>query len=1755
MPSETIQDEPSYETNIEVLTPAEIAGWVWRVGQPDLALKIDIVCGGNVVATTVADIMRPDLLAAKKGSGRHGFVLKFDPPLRTAEPPLVRLSEEPYSPLTTFRKHEWPTAGLLSDVKSPLQPDLHCEGYIETLTRSVISGWVWRPDSPNVQLTVEVMLCERVLAKAVADTFRPDLQDAKVGTGRYGFVFTFDPPIAGSAPPTVRVAESPSQYLKTVRQFEWPNNIHPTQTTQSPDQNMIESNIEIFTRSVIAGWVWKVGEPDLPLNVDALVQGQVIASTVANVMRQDLLDANKGSGRHGFLITFDPPLGCAEPPILKLAGDPEVTLSSLHELQWPEEGEAYFGVEKPSPYESNVEIFTRSLIAGWVWRTDKPDLCLPVEAVVGDKTVAVATADILRHDLITAKKGSGRHGFELHFDPPLKDGIPIIRLAEEPRTPLNNTFGRAFPSLENELTPLKAPSEPCSFQGAVDFATNRKAIGWAWDPSSPQTRLTVEAVQAGQVIGTAACDRHRDDLRAFGKGDGDYGFEIEYDAESINYGAFQVRVSGTDFILPFPATSVASERPRSVEEADKSPSVPTKENRYEVHIDAATRESIHGWAWCPKDPERQLSIEAILNDQVIGRTRANTLRQDLVRHGKGTGRYGFSLRFYEFIIGDEPPLLRIVPDDSVETVGTAKLPVLSEQHRRQLELATVDGLVSDHLQFTQRGPEFEEIQTDLLSPETRRRVVNWPLIIAFYLPQFHSIPENNAFWGEGFTEWRQLPRGLPRFPGHYQPRIPRDLGFYTLGSESILSEQVRMAAAAGVGAFCYYYYWFNGKRVLEAPLDVHLNSSVDMPFLVMWANENWTKTWDGFEDNVLLRQDYKDEDEDDLIADLARHFKDSRYVRLEGRPLFIIYNIRHVPEVETTVQRWREKLTNDYDENVLFFMAQAFEAKDPRTFKLDGAIEFPPHKLAAPHPGRETPDAYSSQYKGRVIAYDDFVSTSLNESTPDYPLIKTAVPSWDNDARRPNRGLTLEGVSPRKYQTWIAELVQRALDVPVFGTPVLAINAWNEWAEAAYLEPDVYFGAAFLNATARGVLSGVQNFVPLDQRRQNDLRVSVIMPCYNHARFLPERIESVTRQLTRPDEIIFLDDCSTDDSPLVAERLLRSCGIPFKILRNARNSGGVFRQWLKGIQHASHELIWIAETDDSCDKLFLSYILPAFDRHDVMAVFGKIQCIDPDGNPRDDLKTYFDGFTSFSWDKSVVVPAAVAFGYDFAVRNVIPNASGLVFRKPSLTASEVSRLTSYTFAGDWFFYSLVVRGGSLAYRHKAKSYFRVNPNSASRSSFFGEKHLREHQMVLEDLAAEYGVTDAAVVGHSQRLAALLPGETPEALAERFRAAILPIKRRFHFCIAAHSFGVGGGEVLPLELANGLRARGFHVSYLVLEREIGGPSIRGRLRNDIPVFYWSDVCTSIDTFVRDYQIGVFNSHNVGVEIAMSRQHKVIDAAWIVTLHGGYETVPQYIDEPFISYVGSNVDRWLFIAEKNKSPLLSKGLRAADFVRCFNSVRNDSFDWIDRDSFRDQHGIPREAFCVFICSRAIPEKGWNMVVEVAACAARMSRQDVHVCLIGTGPAADEIKTEQAGNRFVHVLGYIENPIRFFRCFDLGMFPSVYAGESFPLFLLECFEAGVPVLSTDIGEIPYIMDGEGQRPGWIVPWSLDQPEIVGLMADYVVRFMTDIVERRRARLAARHAADRFNFDKMIDFYVEQASEVVHRRQELRFAGGKPF
>ena len=350
------------------------------------------------------------------------------------------------------------------------------------------------------------------------------------------------------------------------------------------------------------------------------------------------------------------------------------------------------------------------------------------------------------------------------------------------------------------------------------------------------------------------------------------------------------------------------------------------------------------------------------------------------------------------------------------------------------------------------------VQANLSDPLAR--------LIAFYLPQFHAIPENDAWWGKGFTEWSNVRPAQPMFPGHHQPHEPLDLGYYDLTDTETQKRQIELARLYGVGGFCFYWYWFGGKRLLEKPVENWLNNpELDFPFCICWANENWTRRWDGKDADVLMGQNHSPQDDLAFIAELAPYLRDPRYIRVNQKPLLLVYRPSLLPDPAATAGRWRDWCRQNGIGEIYLAYTQSFEMADPKTYGFDAAIEFPPNN-ASPTVLTERIRDLDPEFSGIIYDWNSYVDRSRDYPKPDYRLIRSVCPSWDNTARRKKAGAIFLNNTPGEYGAWLGNAITRTLaDAPTPDERIIFCNAWNEWAEGAHLEPDTRFGYAWLETT------------------------------------------------------------------------------------------------------------------------------------------------------------------------------------------------------------------------------------------------------------------------------------------------------------------------------------------------------------------------------------------------------------------------------------------------------------------------------------------------------------------------------------------------------------------------------------------------------------------------------------------------------------------------------------------------------------------
>ncbi|HEY3251747.1 MAG TPA: glycoside hydrolase family 99-like domain-containing protein [Ignavibacteria bacterium] len=360
-------------------------------------------------------------------------------------------------------------------------------------------------------------------------------------------------------------------------------------------------------------------------------------------------------------------------------------------------------------------------------------------------------------------------------------------------------------------------------------------------------------------------------------------------------------------------------------------------------------------------------------------------------------------------------------------------------------------------------------------------------IIAFYLPQYHAITENDEWWGKGFTDWINVVRGKPRFRGHYQPHLPADLGFYDLRHQETRIAQSELARAYGITGFCYHHYWFNGKMLLEKPFnEVLASGKPDFPFCLCWANENWTRRWDGLDNEILMKQNYDEYDPEMHMSWLVKAFSDKRYIQVDGKPLFLIYNTADIQDLSSKISIWRKTAKKSGFENLYLCSVNSVHNRmsDTESINLgfDALVDFIPNMETLKFKKKTYLPKYflyllinkliillrlenkvNTLPLTSVFSYKAIANHKMNKQFNNYKILPCVIPSWDNSARKKISNV-IQNEDPILYQKWLNAALKSVGHYSA-EEQIVFINAWNEWAEGCHLEPDLKNGRKFLEAT------------------------------------------------------------------------------------------------------------------------------------------------------------------------------------------------------------------------------------------------------------------------------------------------------------------------------------------------------------------------------------------------------------------------------------------------------------------------------------------------------------------------------------------------------------------------------------------------------------------------------------------------------------------------------------------------------------------
>ena len=590
-----------------------------------------------------------------------------------------------------------------------------------------------------------------------------------------------------------------------------------------------------------------------------------------------------------------------------------------------------------------------------------------------------------------------------------------------------------------------------------------------------------------------------------------------------------------------------------------------------------------------------------------------------------------------------------------------------------------------------------------------------------------------------------------------------------------------------------------------------------------------------------------------------------------------------------------------------------------------------------------------------------------------------------------------------------------------------------------------------------------ENFLPL---------VSVIVPNFNHAPFLPQRLETIYNQTYRNFEVILLDDASTDNSRDILRTFYARHTDNTRIIFNQKNSGGVFNQWRRGIGAARGDLIWIAESDDFSAENFLSQLVPAFADDAIQLAFCRTDFI------QDDKKIftteqYLVDLPAFDWAKDFAVTAAEFVDQGFAIKNIIPNVSGVLFRKRK-TFPDVC--LDMKLCGDWAFYLDTIKGGCVYYSPRTTNFYRVHKKSTSLKIQKEPRYFFEHERIAEFVAENYRVPAEVHEAHFGKLEehffGYYGGKDIHQLEKLFdMKKILGVKRKPNILMGVFAMSIGGGETFPLILANELRRRGYPVTVLDFQMADDLPDIRKKMEPTVPLIYLNET-GGLAEVVAQFKIDLIHTHHGATDSAASY---VVESnknlRHVVTLHGMYEATDAVYRKEILERVKKSVSAFVYIAEKNLLPFKECDFgRREIFFKIGNGLERLPINHVARADLN----IPANSFVACVVSRAIPQKGWQAAIDAVTLANTSGEQRIDLILVGAGEMYDKLKNRVP--EFVHLVGFKSNVRDYLAAADIGLLPSEYAGESFPLLIIDSFFAGRPVVSSNLGEVPAMIGEAG-------------------------------------------------------------------------------
>ena len=647
--------------------------------------------------------------------------------------------------------------------------------------------------------------------------------------------------------------------------------------------------------------------------------------------------------------------------------------------------------------------------------------------------------------------------------------------------------------------------------------------------------------------------------------------------------------------------------------------------------------------------------------------------------------------------------------------------------------------------------------------------------------------------------------------------------------------------------------------------------------------------------------------------------------------------------------------------------------------------------------------------------------------------------------------------------------------------------------------------------------------------------VSVIVPNYNYETYLPERLGSISAQTLQDFEVILLDDASPDASVLVLEDFaVQRAGT--RVVVNAENSGSPFVQWMRGMDLAQSDLIWLAEADDRCTSGFLETLVPMFDDPNIRIASCASRPVTAEGESIGDYRPmYLDRITPGRWDRDYIATDHEEANAGLGIANSIPNASAVMFRKFQPEPEFVAELTSMRLCGDWYFYVRAMRGGLVGFSAKLMNDHRRHGNTVTHKLEGSLRYFNELATVRDYLGRHYvqsAPTQSRIAEfYAQDITRFGVTDTKALPKTQVQDKALP-----SLLMVTPDLSPGGGQVFAISIANEWARRGGRVVLLNVGNQPSHPAMLTKVAPEVMLLHASEPGTDLGTLITRFDIDVIHSSIWWADRWVDTQRDALpdDMPWIISMHGCHETFLQKpsMDRSFPERMNRMIGRatWVYTAEKNLA-VFDTYDRPATLSRIPNGMTKEP---IQTQYTRQDLGLRDDALVLCLASRAIDSKGWNEAVRLT----KRLNDAGHVTdlmLIGEGPAADHIGAMAPDN--VHLYGQVSNLQDYLRLADIGLLPSYFVGESLPLILLEMMAQSLPIVASEIGEIPWMLGAGETAAGLLIPLTkagIDE----NALYDTIVQLTDPQLRNKIGVVSQEKFENNFTLEAMVDRYLETYS-----------------